>query len=206
MRTTVLFLTCLIFLIQSCKDLKSNQQREAIKQRIETELASGKRYDTIFLGLTFGMSEKEFTSELSKLVRAGKLYVNSSDQYEYKFEFKGGTYESAKANLNSEFHSDSLFQLTLIVEPEISFGSRDLIKLKLINLYIDKYFAATLEKESLLGEHDDYVIIKGNLQIEILTSINGAHVIYTDLSKEKEINRLEQIEAREKAKSNISDI
>lgn len=62
--------------------LQSSRKKEAEKEitfekKIEKELESGIRNDTIFLGYSFGMTEKEFSKKTDELRQEKKLFINS---------------------------------------------------------------------------------------------------------------------------------
>ena len=65
--------------------------RSKYERRLKQELASGVRYDSLFMGLYFGMPEKEFYTHCWKLnikglIRQGES--NTTVEYEIKDELK----------------------------------------------------------------------------------------------------------------------
>lgn len=83
-KITLIILTLVLLFSCNQAEKKAKEKEIAFDKKIETELNSGIRNDTIFLGYTFGMSEKEFNKKTSDLRKENKLYVNDSRTLAYK--------------------------------------------------------------------------------------------------------------------------
>ena len=205
MKKLILILVSFGFLI-SCQDYQRDKQQQAINEKLKSELESGARNDTIFLGIRFGMTERELLNYLHKLKKENKVYSNSSDNYEYKFDFGENSFPSqGLATFSADYYNDKLYKFSISVTSDDIISSAHLIQLKLFSLYISKY-GVCLQKKSLINDSNDYVWINGNRMIELVVGLNDARIYYTDLiaDKNKKILDLEQErENKELIKSDI---
>jgi len=192
--------------LTGCDLTKTRNQDNTIDERIKSELATGERNDTIFLDIVLGETETQVASKLKALQRSGKLQLDASRQYEYLFNFDSPILETATANMSTDFFENGLYKLTLVVKPAGLSTSEDLLKVQLVKLYGSKYGYRFLEENSIISEYNDYVLIKGNLMIEILTAIDGVRVIYTDLIAEQAKKEQEKFETKEEERSTIEDL
>lgn len=65
--------------------------------------------DTVFMGLTFGMSEKQAIAHLRKLLKEGKLENNLGD-LTYTLTFAG---QSSRARISLSYFQDKLYEIRL---------------------------------------------------------------------------------------------
>lgn len=69
--------------------------------------------DTIFLGLRFGMTEKEVNSYLKEMKKKGKISINGLGKYEYILTTKDA---SIKSSLNADYFKGKLYKFSIIFE------------------------------------------------------------------------------------------
>lgn len=162
--------------------------RSEYHQRVEAELAKGVREDSLFLGITFGMSSKEFYAhcwELNKqgIIREGTqnmtvMYEETNLQHPAVMDFYPDFYEEkiyempvtysykAWAPWNKELFADSLQQ-------------------DLLTLYKQRYGS-----DFIVVEHPAtgkaYVKVDGNRRISIYREDDtNVKVVFTDLLAER---------------------
>jgi len=201
-----LLLITIISSLLSCQDYQRKKHQQIIDEKIKKELSSDIRNDTIFLGLTFGMTEKEVNNKLQSLKKEGKIYSNDNNYYEYEFSLENNA--KGKATFNTDYFENKLYELTVIVKSDdLIYGSSTLLlKLMLRMIYSRKYGYDDLEKESILGNSEDYIWINGNRMIEMNSGINNVIIFYTDLiAKNKKEAQMKEQEIKDE-KTIINDI
>lgn len=108
-----LYLTLLIFSIQSCEQKPSQEDsQESTKKTVkEYILQNGSKkvdYVNFFIGFRYGMSEKEYNSLKNKLLKEGKLHRTDSGRIGYDVLLK--TYK-CEGVLNPDFVDGKLVSL-----------------------------------------------------------------------------------------------
>ena len=186
----------LLFFFASCQEHKSEKQEQAIEDLTNTELTTGVKNDTIFLGLRFGMGGEDVHNYFYDLVSQGKLYLLPHKYFSYKrkifiYKFDFGNEAPLLQNVQASFRSyyikDKLYKLRISVESEKN-SNLQLLKSKLIEIYILKYGHNYIKKENTFYDSDGYIWIDGNRKIEICEGFNNyVLIIYTDLIAVKEI-------------------
>ncbi len=206
MKCSLFILIFIVFLI-GCKEYQKENQQKVIDEKIESELASLIRNDTIFLGLRFGMSKSEFNSQLKKLLKEDKIYFNEANNYEYEFSF-GDDELSIKglATFGAEYFNDKLYKFSISVKPDGLISNPELIQLRLVLMYGSKYGHSYLKMKSLINDNDNYIWIDGNRMIELIEGFDDARIFYTDLIAEREKKEFENKKSIEKIKTIKEDI
>jgi len=204
----LLLIIIIISSLLSCQDYQRRKHQQTIDEKIEKELSLGIRNDTIFLGLTFGMTEKEFNNKLQSLKKEGKIYLNDNNYYEYEFSLENNA--KGEATFNTDYFENKLYELAVIVKSDdLIFGTSTLLlKLNLRMIYSSKYgYGSCLEKESILDNNSkDYIWINGNRMIEMNSGINSVIIFYTDLmAKNKKEAQMKEQEIEDE-KTIIDDI
>jgi hypothetical protein len=178
-----------IFIMPACnfKQQNSANKQNELKEKIKKELASGKRNDTIFLGLMFGMSENQYINYFKELNRSGKIYTNKKNEYEYKFNFGAESIpREGFATFHGEFFNDQLYKLYVSVEPGEYGYNAQLCQHALVDIYKSKYDDMIIETPIFDDKRPEYIWIDGNRKIEIIAVVTEARIIYTDLISEQE--------------------
>lgn len=141
--------------------LKPKSRLDIIREKREAEIKSGFNNDTICLGFTFGMSQEEVNQRFKLLVEEGRLTQDKDGNYEYKISLDHS--REAKANFSTDFINDSLYQLILHVNSHIGRS----LQIEMANLF-DLEYENRFSVPNIIHEtNEDYIFLKGNLQIEI---------------------------------------
>ncbi|WP_258100813.1 hypothetical protein [Marinoscillum pacificum] len=189
--------------LEQQKQAKANA---AFELKVEQEINSGIRNDTIFLGYRFGMSEKEFISWTKKLIRDKKLYENENRQVAYKMTLDDNNFlATAEAVFSPEYFEGKLYKLNISVEPT-DHTVIALTQIQLVKIFSDKYGFYDHTENSVIDDSKDYIWIDGNRQIEIIKGFSDARIFYTDLTAERSLNQLKEIEQSEELKTTTNDI
>lgn len=196
------------FVVFSCNTEKQKQQEanKAFELKVEQELNSGIRHDTIFLGYRFGMTENDFIAWTRELVKDEKLYQNDSRQLAYKMTFDENNFlASAEAVFSPDYFEGKLYKLSISVE-STEHSVPELTQLQLVGIFTDKYGFYDHTEKSLLDDSKDYIWIHGNRQIEIIKGISDARIFYTDLHAERFLEQQQENERTEEFKATTNDI
>jgi|TARA_B110000261_G_C13052705_1_gene344872 hypothetical protein len=82
----------------------------SLVELINKERSTGIKKDTIFLGLTFGMTEKELNSVLTNKLLNKKIITDDDKKYVYVLNFKG---KEINLQLSADFYEGKLSRLRL---------------------------------------------------------------------------------------------
>ena len=178
------------------------------QQMVDEGLASGERHDSLFLGIHFGMSSKEFFAHCwalnkQQLIKQGNS--NTSVEYEMK-EFP----QTVIMNFYPTFHKDTIHEMPAIFHYRAwAPWNKELWSDQLIEdirqLMEGWYGGPGFVKLEHPEKGFRYVKVDGNRRI-ILWKEDDQHVkvLYTDLLKEKAMNA-EKEAKREEASSSEKD-
>lgn len=191
-------------LIISCKE--KNKQYEGlmkVEQKEDMELAKGIRKDSIFLDLTFGMSEKEVKKKLGQLLKQGKIQkINNNYCYKFNFEFP----KESIATFGGNFFNDSLYVFTL----EFFENSNSLAKLvysQMVLLLMDKYGNPIVVPNLLNEAEKDYYWIIGNQKIKVVSPfMSKLTVYYIDILAERKKETIEKLNQEKETKKVLNDL
>lgn len=190
--TAITIFSFLIYSFSSCNEYQRKREQEALNIKIQSEIQTGIKHDTIFLGLRFGMTKGEVSRELNMLKREGKISLNKLNQYEYTFDFsKEIVPYKGIANLSTKYFNNKLYQLFVEVTPVGEIVNTEILQLKLVTLYMDKYSSPDFETKSLINQGTNYTWIEGNRMIKIIQSLSDVRIIYTDLVAKQEKEKYE---------------
>lgn len=206
MKNYLLFIG-IIIIFTGCQNLKKEKDsHDLICEKIETELSSGVRNDTIFLNFRFGMDRNEVSEHVKKLINEGRLTINRP-KYEYLFDFGENILPRiAKADLNVEYFDDKLYRLILYVTSDELISSPSLIQIHLASVFRDKYGYNYLKRPSVIDGKEAYVWIHGNMKIEVIAGIDDARVFYTDLVAMKKKEKFDELKSAESKERILNDI
>lgn len=191
----LILLSVIMLLLFSCnqesdrKNKAESDLSEAVSIAEKSEIIETKT----FLGFEFGMTEKEVVSYLSKLKKEEKVYLNSSNRFQYDFSFDG---MDINLNFVPEYYEGKLYKMTY---PADMWGAGGLG----IHVFLMKAFRDTRDgfkshiNNNVLGD-TYYTNIKDNLII----TFENSRMIYENapiskLAKQKD-------EELKKEKSNES--
>jgi hypothetical protein len=166
--------------------------RAKYDRMLKRELASGVKYDSLFLGLYFGMPEKEFYTHCWKLNHMGMIKQgesNTTAEYRLKDELK---YE-ALMDFYPRFFQGKIYEMPVSFKylgwsPGIKTHSSASLQNEILKWYEKTYGAGFIKvKHPLHGTA--YVKINGNRRITIFTEDDlHAWAVFTDLSIKKDWN------------------
>jgi hypothetical protein len=171
------------FIIQGCSP------RAKYERRLKNELASGVRYDSLFLGLYFGMPEKDFYGHCWKLNQKGLIKQgesNTTAELELKDELK----HLAVMDFYPKFNQSKISEMPVMFKykgwaPWNKTLSSDNLQNDVLKWYKKVYGDGFIEiKHPLHGTA--YVKINGNRRITIFKE-NELRVwaVFTDLTVKK---------------------
>jgi hypothetical protein len=174
------------FIISGCSP------RSKYERRLKHELASGVRYDSLFLGLYFGMPEKEFYLHCWNLNHKGLIKqgtTNTTAEAELKDELK----YQALMNFYPKFMQGKIFEMPVSFKYKgwapwnKTLSSENLQKE--VMLWYEKVYGDGFLKVKHPLHGTAYVKINGNRRITIFIE-DDLHVwaVFTDLSVKKEWN------------------
>ena len=174
------------FLISGCSP-KAKYER-----RLKQELASGVRYDSLFMGLYFGMPEKDFYLHCWKLNKKGLIRQGDSNTtvlYEMKDELK----YPANMDFYPKFDQGKIFEMPVrYVYKGWAPWNKNLTSDKLIAEVL-KYYEKTYGSGFIEVKHPvrgiAYVKVNGNRRITIFKQ-DELHVwaVFTDMLVKKDWN------------------
>jgi hypothetical protein len=171
------------FVLISC--FKSEYSRMA-----ERELARGVRSDSLFLGLHFRMSKKDFYSRCMEMNRK-HLVTNFNSKVMYKF-FDG--VDTIDMVFYPEFHNDSIYQMPVTYtyegwSPWNKHRQPDSLQFRLRKLF-EKSYSSNFIKVNREGLYKDfaYVTVEGNKRVTIFReNEKDVKAIFTDLLVENKL-------------------
>lgn len=168
-------------LLFSCGEEKSNYQK-----LLEQELASGERYDSLFLGLELGMTSKEFYVACWEMNQQGLLRQGSANTT-VVYDLGDQLPYSAKMEFFPSFHEDKIIEMPVMFRYDgWSPWNRNLwadsLQLQVLDLLEEWHGEGFIRADHpKLGTA--YVKIDGNRRIA-LTRLDDqfVQVTYTDMS------------------------
>jgi hypothetical protein len=164
------------------------------EHRLKQELASGVRYDSLFMGLYLGMPEKDFYMHCWKLNQKGLIRqgeTNTTVLYETKNELK----HPGSLNFYPQFVNGRIYEMPVVFAydgwaPWNKDLSSDNLEIDVLNWYKKVYGSGFIEvRHSVHGTA--FVKIDGNRRITIFKE-DDFHVwaIFTDMLVKKNLNNL----------------
>jgi hypothetical protein len=136
---------------------------------VQEELASGKQVDSLFLGLSLGMTQKDFYTQCWEMNKEGLIRQGTSNtSVLYTTEIDG---EKVEMNFYPDFYNGKIWQMPAQYNytawaPWNQHLSSDSLQLKILDLYKDWYGGEFIE---IRNEKNDkvFVNVNGNRQISI---------------------------------------
>ncbi|MDX1941830.1 MAG: hypothetical protein SFU99_14815 [Saprospiraceae bacterium] len=169
------------FIFISC-DRRSDYQK-----LLDRELASGERHDTLFYGLSLGMTSKEFFEQCYNKNQEG-LFFQSGATVEYKMEKELPF--PATMNFYPEFQDAKIIEMPVTFSyeswaPWNKRASVDSLQVDLKNLF-EKWYGTGFIRTEHPERGVAFVKIDGNRRIVIVKQDDKtAKVLFTDMSVEK---------------------
>ncbi len=172
---------------------------------VKKELASGVRYDSLFLGINFGMTSKAFYNHCWELNKLGLIRQGTSNlSVLYNFEYLK---YPAEMNFYPTFHEDKIYEMPVSFKynawsPWNKHLSSDSLQLDVLNLYKEWYGNDFIEvNHSRRGKA--FVKVDGNRRISIFTKGEiEVQAIFTDMSLEDAVKKENDKKGNDKASNN----
>lgn len=196
----------LLITITACNNNGFYDANDIYQKRINNGLASGIKYDTIFLDYTFLMDKNDFYKHSRELYNSGKLQIKDGN-YFYSYKTRDDYIcDEISGRLTPHFYNDTLYKLSIDFDSKNTYCSDELMIAVLAIDYTVKY-KNSLQKPSLLNpEISDYFYVKGNLAIEIFLTVYGPRVCYIDKCRERIMDGEKRSKKKLKQEKTISDI
>jgi hypothetical protein len=102
----VLFLMAMTICFWSCSSTSNDEYSRLVKK----ELAKGKRSDSLFLGISFGMTSKEFYGYCWELNKKGIL-MDGSNNTMVLYKMDSALKYPASMNFYPDFHDNKIFHM-----------------------------------------------------------------------------------------------
>jgi hypothetical protein len=166
------------------------------ERRLKNELASGVRYDSLFMGLYLGMPEKDFYMHCWKLNKKGLIRqgeTNTTVLYKTRNELK----HPGSLNFYPQFINGKIYEMPVVFAydgwaPWNKQLSADNLELDILSWYKKVYGNGFIEVKH--PEHGTaFVKIDGNRRITIFKE-DDSHVwaVFTDMLVKKDWNNFNQ--------------
>ena len=176
--------------------LAACSKKQQYDSLVEKELASGVRHETLFLGLSLGMSSESFYKKCWDLNKQGLIRQGSGNTtvaYEMEEELKFST----KVNFYPTFFEDKIYEMPVEFKykawaPWNKQMQSDSLQIDILSLFEEWYGKGFLEI-SPNARKKAFVKVDGNRRISIYKDpVDDGKVwaLYTDLSKEEEVKAL----------------
>ena len=157
---------------------------------VKEELSSGKQVDSLFLGLSLGMTQKDFYAKCWEMNKEGLIRQGTSNtSVLYTTEIEG---EKVELNFYPDFYKGKIWQMPAQYNysawaPWNQHLSSDSLQVKILDLYKEWYGGEFIE---IQNEKDDkvFVNVNGNRQISIFKmSEMTVWALFTDLLLEDSV-------------------
>lgn len=176
-----------------CAVLFSSCRSHEYYDKLDAELASGARYDSLFLDINFGMTQKEFYAhcwELNKQRQVSNGSNNSSVLYKLDDELS----HPADMNFYPEFYEGKIVKMPVVISYNAwapwneELNADHLVKDVLV--LFKKWYGDDFMTISAENRGTAYVKIDGNRRISIYKKNESqVEVLFTDLLIEKELKK-----------------
>jgi len=133
------------FLLLLALSLNACQQKSEYHQMVERELASGERYDSLFLGIHFGMESKDFYTHCWKLNKEGVIREGATNTSVY--HELTGLKHPANMEFYPGFYNGKIIEMPIL---SVSYNSTSIImRSKTVNRLFSKREVSLIYSESL---------------------------------------------------------
>jgi hypothetical protein len=159
-----------------------------------SELGKGTRHDSLFLGIHFGMSKKQFFDHCQSLHEQGLLTEGGlqSGAVSARYTLSYGLPHTAILNFYPGFYRDTIYKM----ETDLKYDAwapwnkslfADSLKKSLVGLF-ENWYGKGFVKLTDPARGDTWLKIDGNRRI-VISGINDIYVkaVFTDLALEKRI-------------------
>jgi len=189
---TLSFLLAMVSLLVSCRS-------HEYYDKLEKELASGQRYDSLFLDISLGMTQKDFYAHCWEMNKQG-IVTHGGQNMTVEYEMPDQLKAEAKMNFYPDFHEGKVYKMPVTFTykawaPWNEHLSADSLLLDLVELY-KVWYDDDFIKVGKEGERVAYIMIKGNRRISLYKkNVSEVEAMYTDLLIERKLEEAKKQEA-----------
>lgn len=167
--------------------------RAKYERKLNRELSGGERYDSLFMGIYLGMTDKEFYTHCWKLNKEEGLIKQGPNNTTVEYQTKDELKHPATLNFYPGFHNSKIFEMPVKFvyngwAPWNKRLSADSLQIDVLNWYKEIYgpdFFRIKHKEHGIA----YVKIDGNRRISIFKKDEmTVFAVFTDMMVKKELN------------------
>ena len=176
-----------------CAILFSSCRSHEYYDKVDAELASGKRYDSLFLDISFGMTKKEFYSHCWEMNKK-RLVTNGNNNTSVLYRLENELKSPASMNFYPEFYEGKISKMPVIYtyngwSPWNEQLNADSLLIDVLELY-KKWYGDDFMTISNQKNRTAYVKIDGNRRISIFKKNEmEVEVLFTDLLLEEELKK-----------------
>jgi len=201
----IMLLITFFALFTSCLTADKNVAlKEVLDAKIKTELASGKKNDSILLGYYFGMTMEQAGAKTVELLANKTFRLDEDGNTVYVLGKNHG--EDREAFFRTGYFKDSLYQIDLVVKDQTYDAP-----IYLVDLLTKKYGIPLEFNISTVNDYiRDYAWVDGNRMISIVARDSTYDILtlkYTDLYRKRKKTQYDlAIEKQKAATDSINDI
>jgi hypothetical protein len=177
-----------MMLLSMCAPEKS--RFDILEEKQAEQIKTGIRTDTIFMDLTYGMSQRQTFESFQKKVNDSIFTLRKNGAFEYNMPLDAGMVRVA---FHANFSKDSLYSLSLILKGK-NVAEAELLQQKMVKLLEKKNGSPVTFPCESDKTKNDYYFIAGNQQIEIKYPYKSNRTIVTcsDYAMENRISKDQQ--------------
>jgi hypothetical protein len=180
-------------IISACNGLAGDEYTRLVKK----ELAKGKRVDSLFLGISFGMTSKAFFAYCWELNKKG-IITDGVNNTMVLYKMDSGLKYPASMNFYPDFHENKIYHMRVIFQynawaPWNKAQYADSLLPDILRLY-KKWYPGSNEFIKITDKVKGtiYVKVDDNRRITVGKYDDAqVHVDYTDLLVEKKLKKAE---------------
>lgn len=149
--------------------------------------------DTMFLGFSFGMTQKQAMAHFMQLLKQKKLEMQPDSSVVYIMNLSSS---KGYALLDPEYENNKLYELTLIITPADDITTTEHIYYDTASAYMKKYSDYTsFQTADLLDPNiTQYHWIKNNLHIFLRKTVQGTLVSYINTLVAGKLEKKDEIQ------------
>jgi hypothetical protein len=185
----VIYFFCVAIIFSACDSLTGDEYTHLVKK----ELAKGKRVDSLFMGISFGMTSKNFYGYCWELNKKG-IFSDGNNNTMVLYKMDTGLKYPASMNFYPDFYQDKIYHMRVTFAynawaPWNKNQFADSLLPDVLHLY-ERWYPAGNDFLKMANKEKGVIYIKvdGNRRI-IIGKYNDqeVHVDYTDLLVEKQL-------------------
>jgi len=192
----IIWLVIVVLIVTSCG------KKAKYDRLVQQELASGVRYDSLFLGIHLGMTSEAFYKHCWDLNKQGLIRQGTGNlSVLYNLEYLK---YPADMNFYPSFHEDKIYEMPVRFKyngwsPWNRHLFSDSLQLDVLNLFKEWYGNDFIEiNHTTRGKA--FVKVKGNRRISIFTKGEiEVHAVFTDMSLAEQVKKENEMKGKDEA-------